>query len=72
VFVDDLTYSQWPVGFSRPTEDEMEEAKRRWMEEVGLMYKNGYGGDFGSSLEFAMATYSICLWSRYFDRLSGI
>lgn len=49
----------WKHGY---TDEEIAEARPLYNVECDRMYKNGYAGDFGGGLEFAMATYGVMGW----------
>jgi hypothetical protein len=57
---------QWKRGY---TDEEIADAEKLYRAEVETMYANGYTGDFGSGLSFAMDTYGIMCWGHYFKRM---
>jgi hypothetical protein len=57
--------TDWKHGY---TDEEIAEAEKLWCAECDQMYKNGYSGDFGCSLSWAMATYAPFCWQHFFKR----
>jgi hypothetical protein len=55
----------WKHGY---TDEEIAAAKILYEAECKKMYENGYGGDFGCGLPFAMSTYNPICWEHYFKR----
>ena len=55
----------WKCGY---TDEEIADAEVIYRAEVEQMYKDGYAGDFGSGLQFAMTTYGPMCWQHYFKR----
>ncbi len=57
--------NDWKQGYS---DEEIAEAEKLYRIDCNKMYENGYSGDFGISLQFAMQTYSPMCWQHYFKR----
>lgn len=55
----------WKHGY---TDEEIADALKLYNAECDQMYKNGYTGDFGCGLSFAMATYMPVCWQHFFKR----
>jgi hypothetical protein len=57
--------NDWKHGY---TDEEIMEAEKLYSAECKQMYGNGYVGDFGCGLGFAMATYAPIFWQHFFKR----
>jgi hypothetical protein len=57
--------SDWKRGY---TDEEIAEAEKLYRAECDEMYKDGYMGDFGGGLSFAMDTYGPMCWQHFFKR----
>jgi len=57
--------NDWKHGY---TDEEIAEAEKLYNVECNQMYKEGYSGDFGSGLSFAMSTYTPRCWQHFFKR----
>ena len=53
----------WKHGY---TDEQIAAAEILYRAEVKRMYDNGYAGDFGTSLRFAMETYGPITWEQFF------
>ncbi len=60
--------TDWKQGYKGYTAEDMAEAEKLYLADVEQMYKDGYAGDFGCGLTFAMDTYSPMCWQHYFNR----
>jgi hypothetical protein len=60
-----VSLPDWKHGY---TDEEIAEATVLYNAECNEMYKNGYAGDFGSGISFAMGTYGPMCWRHYFKR----
>ena len=61
----DTDLPDWKQGY---TDAEIAEAEKLYKSECDRMYRDGYAGDFGCGLSFAMATYGPMCWRHYFTR----
>jgi len=57
--------ADWKHGY---TDDEIAEAEKLYNAECKTAYENGYAGDFGCGISFAMSTYSPVCWRHFFQR----
>jgi hypothetical protein len=56
---------EWKRGY---TDEEIAEADKLYKITAEEMYRNGYAGDFGCGLSFAMDTYGPMCWQHFFKR----
>jgi len=60
-----MKFPDWKHGY---TDEEIAEAEKLYRIDVEKMYADGYAGDFGCGLSFAMLTYGPVCWQHYFKR----
>ena len=51
--------------------EQLERAEKLYQADCKEMYANGYSGDFGTGLNWVMATYNPECWLEYFEVSSG-
>jgi hypothetical protein len=57
--------AEWKRGY---TDEEIADAEKLYRAECDRMYEDGYSGDFGCALSFAMDTYNQICWRHFFKR----
>ena len=50
------------------TQEEMDAAEKLYRKDITENYGNSYVGDYGSGFDFALDTYGVMYWGKYFTR----